>query len=143
MSAIKTGYKDDKSKRLYIVGGKNKNDSLLSSIIYVGVTGKSTKDRIKQHKEGKGAIIFKKESIDLHPCDGCKFLIGHNPSSYKVTNELYSISGKSELDEDMITCISFIAFGEKYVFGGRFACVNYRDYWINKFDIKKLREKYY
>ena len=143
MRAIKTGYKDDKSRRLYIVGGKHKDGSLLYSIIYVGVTSKSTKDRIKEHKESKGAIIFKKESIDTHPCDGCKFLIGHNPPQYKVTNELYSICGKSELDEDIITCISFIAFGERHVFGGRFASTKYKDLWIKKLNIKKLREKYY
>eukprot|EP00826_Nyctotherus_ovalis_P012081 TRINITY_DN13154_c0_g1_i5.p1 TRINITY_DN13154_c0_g1~~TRINITY_DN13154_c0_g1_i5.p1 ORF type:complete len:330 (+),score=75.98 TRINITY_DN13154_c0_g1_i5:44-991(+) len=134
IAKMKTEYKDNKKKSLYILGCTIADSTPIYSLFYVGTTTDTVEQRVMQHSKGAGAILFKTANHADY-CENCRT----SKNCCKPTSiPLYTDTSKSELDEDLVTCALLIAFGEKYVFGGRLASSPYKRMWIEKLSLKTL-----
>eukprot|EP01022_Parablepharisma_sp_SALTPOND_P008744 TRINITY_DN136827_c0_g1_i1.p1 TRINITY_DN136827_c0_g1~~TRINITY_DN136827_c0_g1_i1.p1 ORF type:complete len:362 (+),score=31.30 TRINITY_DN136827_c0_g1_i1:89-1087(+) len=139
----KCGYRDVK-KRLYIIGALPEKDTIKCEALYVGTTADTFEWRKSKHENENGALLFKTHYLNFpFLCEECKALV---PSKfrYEVSEGfLYKTTGKTELDEDLVTCALYVALGGKHVFGGRLAHVIYKEKWAKELGLEELREEYF
>lgn len=137
IAEVETKYKDNNKKNLYILGVVTIDSNPICTLFYVGTTTEDVERRITQHDQGAGAILFKNANHADY-CENCKAPVNSKGSYKPARIGIYREKFKSELDEDLVTCALLVAFGEKYVFGGRLASNPYKSMWIEKLGLRKL-----
>lgn len=114
-------------ENLFIQGLIVPGASGLYSLIYVSNTLKNSSIELKDYLSNVKLCIDCKKHVDTKI----------PPLNFKVV-----YTSNIELDEDIITCILFIVFGNKYIFGGRFNYKPFKDNWIKLLDLESIRDMY-